>query len=404
MIPLKEVQENVLNRIRLNSTIMIPVRDALGCVVVDPIVSDCNVPAFNTTAVDGFAVSAETTKLATPNNPVCLQVRETIAAGKLNDLEPADSDVAYKIMTGAVMPKSCDASIMIEDVKITESEVQIFKPAQTGDYIRNLGSEISAGKTVIEANTVLTPAHLGLLSSIGITEIMTYSKPVVGVLSTGNEVVEPSQTNLAMGQIRDANRMSLINTLRNIDIDSIDLGIVQDNFEEVKKAIYDSVKKCDFVITTGGISMGEFDFLKAILSDLEGFNWHQIAIKPAKPFLFGVLDGVPIFCLPGNAVSCLVSFELLVRPALLKAQGHKHLYRDIFRAKLASDMLRKSDGKTHYYRVKIFVNKDKELMVRGFDGQSSHQLSGYASSNGLAIIADGQGSSIGSYVDVMYID
>jgi molybdenum cofactor synthesis domain-containing protein len=222
------------------------------------------------------------------------------------------------------------------------------------------------------------------------------------VLSTGDELVE-GNVPLQPGQLRDSNRHALIPMLAEAGCEPVDLGLIRDDRAAITAAIEDAVASCDALLTSGGVSMGDFDEVKAALSErADDMRWMQIAIRPAKPFAFGTLDGTPVFGLPGNPVSSIISFELLARPALRKMMGHVDdaLDRPVMRA-IADDALRRRpDGKTHYARVVIDA-RDGRLHVRSAGGQGSHQLAAMAAANALAVLPDGDGAVAGDEVDVI---
>jgi molybdopterin molybdotransferase len=272
--------------------------------------------------------------------------------------------------------------------------------------VRAAGSDVRAGDQVLPAGTVLRAAHVGVLASIGMLQVAVHPRARVGVLSTGDELVEDGGP-LQPGQIRESNRPMLLGLVEQAGCDPVDLGLVRDDEAAITTAIQRAVATCDAVVTSGGVSMGDFDLIKVVLDRLGDMQWMQVAIKPAKPFAFGVLAGperpVPVFGLPGNPVSSLVSFEVLARPALRKMMGHAVLDRPHVRAVADEDLRRRADGKLHLVRVHGAFADDGRWHVRSTGAQGSHQLAATAGANGLALLPDGSGVPTGADVDVLLL-
>jgi molybdenum cofactor synthesis domain-containing protein len=307
-------------------------------------------------------------------------------------------------MTGAVIPQGADAIVIVEQTEQLDGgrRVRIDATAQPGDHVRRAGDDIQPGTVVIEAGTQLTAAHLGVLASLGVIEVTAVPRLRVGVLSTGDELVEGAVP-LRPGQLRDSNRHALLPMLAEAGCDAIDLGLVRDDRAAITEAIERAVESCDALLTSGGVSMGDFDEVKAVLSErADDMRWMQIAIRPAKPFAFGTLDGTPVFGLPGNPVSSIISFELLARPALRKMMGRAdgELDRPRLKAVADTDIRRRPDGRTHFARVAIVVDAGR-LHARAISGQGSHQLAAMASANALAVLPDGDGVPVGDEVEVI---
>ena len=373
---------------------------ALGYVVAEPVVSTEQVPPFPNTAMDGFAVRAADTVGA----PTVLRVVGTLAAGAAPDIE-VGAGQAVRIMTGAPMPPGADAIVMVERTSTTDdgAAVTIEVGASVGDHVRSAGEDIAVGQEVFAAGTVLRPGHLGVLASIGLVTAAAYRRPRVGVISTGDELVDNGAP-LRPGQIRDSNRHTLVGLLSESGFDPVDFGTVADDETAMTEAFRSAASACDAVLTSGGVSMGDFDYVKVVLDRLGGgtFRWMQIAIRPAKPFAFGTIDGTPVFGLPGNPVSSMVSYELLARPALRQMMGHPDLHRTLVTAVAAEDMVRKPDGKTHYNRV-LASWEEGRLRVRSSGGQASNLLRSMALANALAVLEDGPGVRAGDDVPVLLL-
>jgi molybdenum cofactor synthesis domain-containing protein len=285
--------------------------------------------------------------------------------------------------------------------------VMVRQPLVPGENIRGSGEDIRAGQVVIEAGTVLGPGHLGVLASVGESAVLVHRRPRVGVLSTGDELVEAGRP-LGLGSIRDANRPALLALVRQSGFEAADYGIVPDNTDRIADAIAQAAAECDALVTSGGVSVGEFDLVKVVLDKLSSgtMRWMQVAIKPAKPLAFGTLTatGTPVFGLPGNPVSAMVAFELFARPALRRLAGRRELDRPGVDAVADEAMARRTDGKLHLMRVTAVFGADGLVHVRPSGGQGSHLLHAMAQANGLALLPDGGGVQCGERVRVLLLD
>ena len=299
MIPLEEAQNYVLETVQRLDIERVSLLKARDRVTAESITSPESIPPFDNTAVDGYAVIAADTQGATINSPVSLTVLESIAAGTAPEQSIKTTECS-KIMTGAPIPEGADAVVMVEWSELGESEncVNITKTVSAGDHIRKSGEDLLPDDLVIPEQTLLNPAHLGLLASVGIYEIETFRKPKVAVFSTGDELIEGSQS-LEPGQIRDSNRFSLIALLERDGFQTVDFGLVAEDESAIEETIQKATETCDAIITTGGVSMGDYDFVKIVLSRIGDMRWMQIAITPAKPFAFGTVNDIPVFGLPG---------------------------------------------------------------------------------------------------------
>ena len=475
MIPLAEAQDYVLNKISRLQAAQIPLLEASWLVTAEPAVSPEPVPAWDNTAMDGFAVLSGDTADASSEMPVALEVVGTIAAGALPpDAPKVAAGKAVRIMTGAPIPEGADAVVQVEvaepwdngqgsnregntgpgesselgdsregdselgdekqggngeedigsgdsiglgdekqgakkqDTLISEATaIRLSQPVISGTHIRRAGEDLKAGQTAVPANTALSPAHLGVLASIGVQEVAAYPRPKVAIFSTGDELVSGGGP-LAVGQIRDSNRHSLLALLQDC-AEPVDGGVVPDDEAAIEEAFSRYAAECDAVITTGGVSMGDFDYVKVVLDRLGDMRWMQIAIRPAKPLAFGTIGKTPIFGLPGNPVSCMVSFELFARPALRKMAGQAELHRRRVKAIAAEPLPRRPDGKTHFSRVRwqwednSTGGEDAGYIVSSAGGQGSHQLSAMADANGLAVLPDGEGIPEGGKVELILL-
>ncbi|MDZ7675645.1 MAG: gephyrin-like molybdotransferase Glp [Acidimicrobiales bacterium] len=398
MIPLGEARRHVLDRVPRPEAALVSVDEALGLVLAEDVVAGESVPPFDNTAMDGFAVVAADTSDA----PVELEIVETIAAGHAPTVEVRPGQ-ASRIFTGAPMPVGADAVVMVEKTEVVDDDrVRVDIEVPVGHHLRPAGDDLGIGQVVFAAGAVLTAGHLGVLCSLGIEDVPVYPRLRVGVVSTGDELVE-GPTPLEPGQIRDSNRRMLLTLAAQAGCEAVDLGIVADTRDAITTAIRRGAGDCDVVLTSGGVSMGDIDLVRVILDELGDMRWMQIAIKPAKPFAFGLVEGTPVFGFPGNPVSSMVSFELLGRPALRQAMGHATLDRPIVTAVADEALGRRADGKTHFARVVAGFGADGRIHVRSAGGQGSHQLAAMANANALALLPDGDGVEAGGVVEAMLL-
>jgi molybdenum cofactor synthesis domain-containing protein len=292
---------------------------------------------------------------------------------------------------------------IVETARIAGETVEILAPAEAGVHIRAAGDDISAGQEVFAAGTVLGPGHLGVLSSVGCQKVAAVPAPAVGVLSTGDELVEGGGR-LQAGQIRDSNRRTLLSLVARDGFRPVDLGIARDDEEEIERRLTAAAGTCDAVLTSGGVSMGDFDYVKAVLDRIGRMRWMQVAIRPAKPFAFGVVGATPVFGLPGNPVSSMVSYELLARPGLRRVAGRADddLHRRPMPGIVDDGGWRGArDGRTTFVRVTTRFDDDGRLHVVSSGGQGSHQLYAMAQADSLAVTPSGVDVGRGDTVGVL---
>ena len=402
MISLSEAREHVLSHVRVLPARRVPLEQALGLVLAGPVRSAEPVPAFANTAMDGYAVRSADTLAA----PVELDVVGTISAGDEGRLHVGDGQAA-RIMTGAPIPDGADAVIKVELTRPVDDRadrVLITAAVASGNHIRHPGEDVAAGEQVLESGTVITPGRVGLAAAVGAYEVTAHGRPRVGVLSTGDELVDGPEP-LRRGQIRDTNRRTLLGLVSQAGFEGVDLGVAPDNPDDIERAFRVGTAECDAVVSSGGVSMGDFDYVKVVLDRIGDMRWMQIAIKPAKPFAFGVVDGTPVFGLPGNPVSSMVSFELLAKPALRLMAGHgpEGLGPPLVRAVAAQPLVNPGDGKTHFVRVTAQRDDSGVLQVSPLRGQGSHQLAAMTRADALAVIGDGAAANIGDPVEVIVL-
>jgi molybdenum cofactor synthesis domain-containing protein len=399
VIALHDAQAVVLDMVKRAIPVTLPINDIVGLVLAQDVVSTENVPPFANSAVDGFAV----TLADMASGEATLRISGELAAGAAPNITVHPGE-AVRIMTGAPVPPGAQAIVMVEDSAPgpTPDTVTLRAKVEPNQAIRPAGDDVKIGDTVFRAGDIVTPAALGVLASINATHVSVYPRAKVAVLSTGDELVDDGSP-LALGQIRESNRTMLLRLVADIGCDAVDYGIVRDDEETLESILRDAARKCDAIVTSGGVSMGDYDVVKAVLGRIADMRWMQMSIKPAKPFAFGLLDGTPVFGLPGNPVSSFVSCELMARPALRKMMGHTQLHRPLANAVATDEFRRKPDGKVHFQRVVAAVDSAGNLTAAPVAAQGSHQLAATALANALAVLPDGPSIPTGETVKVMLI-
>jgi molybdopterin molybdotransferase len=401
VIPLPQAQSFVLDRCVPLAPVEVDLADAAGLVLAAPVHVLEPVPPFDNTAVDGYAVRSLDVASAAVE-PVVLEVVGELAAGAHTDrvLGPGET---IRIMTGAPIPAGADAVVMVEDSeRVGDDRVRLSASVGAGSSIRPAGDDVRPGDELFGPGTTITPAVLGVLATVNARRVSVHRRLRVAVLSTGDELVDDGRP-LAPGEIRESNRRMLAAAVAAAGCDAVDLGIVRDDEDALAAVLRSAAADCDAVITSGGVSMGDYDVVKAVLGRIADMAWMQVAIKPAKPFAFGLLDGTPVFGLPGNPVSSLVSFEMFARPALRRLMGHARLSRPSVVAVADEGLVRRPDGKTHLMRVVASFADDGRCHVRSVRAQGSHQLAATAEADAIAVVPDGEGIPPGADVAVLLL-
>ena len=372
------------------------IRDALGHTLAEDVTSSINVPPHRNSAMDGYAILS--TDLNT-GNKIQLKVIGTSFAGAPYDGTVSNGE-CIRIMTGAMMPEGADTVIMQEDTERADDVISLNCQHQAGQNVRHPGEDIKTGSVVLTAGKQISPADLGLLSSIGIAEIQTHCKPKVAFFSTGDELKSLGET-LGPGDIYDSNRYTLFGMLEKMDVEVIDLGVIADKKELIQQTLESAAQSADMVLTSGGASVGEADYISEILQDIGQVNFWKIAMKPGKPLAFGHINQTPYFGLPGNPVSVMATCYLFVQPAIAYLKGQKKSEHLSFKATCLNP-LKKAPGRTDFQRGILNQNEKGEITVDTTGMQGSHILTSMSKANCFIVIPQDSGNvEAGSMVEVL---
>ena len=399
MLSVEEARQQMLNTIPVLPTEKREILNCAGYVLAEALHAEENIPPFDNSAMDGFAVRAADVQNASETKPAVLTVVETIAAGYAPTKQVAPGQTA-RIMTGAMMPEGADAVVMQEVTQQDGDEVKIFEGVDKAGNVRFTGESVAEGQQVMGKGKYLRPPEVSMLASLNCPEVTVYRKPTVAIVSTGDELT-PLGEPLEPGKIRDSNRYGLYAQVEEAGGIPIDMGIAPDDEVETERIFRAALAKADALITSGGVSVGEHDVVKSVLARLGKINFWRVAMKPGKPQAYGISDGKPIFGLPGNPVSSLVVFELFVRPALLKMAGHTELLRPTFKATLAEPVTNR-DGRVNYMRA-ILKASNGHYTAETTGPQGSGILHSLVLANGLITIPAGVTLGAGETVDAQFL-
>lgn len=394
MKPLGEARTAVLGAVKRLGPETIELADARGRVLAADVQAREAIPPFPNSAMDGYAVRGVDVR----NEGAMLRVVGEIAAGRPAD-RPVEAGEAMTIMTGAPMPAGADTVVRVEDSERLDDVVKVLVAVETATSVRLAGSDIPEGATVFGKGERIHETHLGVLATVGAARPSVSRRPRVALFSTGDELAAPSTAALRPGQIRDSNRVMLRALLADVAI-VLDQGIVVDDPVALRASFSRAAAGADAIVTSGGVSMGDHDHVRRILGDMGSIDFWKVAMKPAKPFAFGHLGGVPFFGLPGNPVSAFIAFEQLVRPALLEMQGASRLLRPLVRA-VAGAQISSDPKRLEFVRVGLELRERGRLVATPSGGQGSHMLAALAAADGFAHVPVGEDTvKAGQGIDV----
>lgn len=382
MRSLLEAQREVLDAVAPLPVVTASVMDALGLALASDVAAPHDVPPFPNSGMDGYAVIAG--DVAAP--PVDLEVIESVPAGRVA-ARTVTPGTAIKIMTGAPMPAGADTVVPVEDSRGNGGTVRLLAGRPRGANVRAAGGDLRAGEVVMVAGTRLDATRIAVLASLGVSPSV-HRRPVAAVLSTGDELRAPDAVDIPPGAIRDSNRPLLRSLLLDAGCSIRDLGIVPDDEGALRHTLEQAAAEADIVVSSGGVSMGEYDLVKEALGGLGSVDFWKVAVKPGKPFAFGRLAGTPFFGLPGNPVSVFVSFEQFVRPAILTMLGARNVFR-VRHPGRAVESLESDEQRVTFTRVAVDVANDGAFLVRSAGGQGSNMLAALSRSDAFAVIPAG---------------
>lgn len=375
--------------------------DALNRVIGEDIHASRDIPPRDNSAMDGYAVKAHETKGASIENPVMLTVIEHIPAGYTPRKTLASGETA-KIMTGAFVPEGADAVVRLEDTKQSDNRVEILEEAGKGLNVRYRGEDVKAGELVISRGDVVRPAQIGMLASVGRASILVYQKPMVAVIATGDELVD-IDGDISGDKIISSNSYSLAGQVTACGAELLQLGIAKDTKEDLAAKLKAALR-ADIIISSAGVSVGDFDFVRDVMEDMgTDIAFSEVAQRPGKPLTFGTIQRKPLFGLPGNPVSSMIAFEQYVRPVILKMMGHRRLFRRTIQAELTED-IKKKKGLRYFLRARIDSERGKTTVATTGE-QGSGILKSMVMANGIIIVPeDASLVKKGTLVTVQFID
>ncbi len=396
--------EQALNRILENIPRLgkerLAILQARDRVLAEDIFAPRNIPPWDNSAMDGYAVRFADVQDASRENPSVLQVIGDLPAGRVFEGRGGPGE-ALRIMTGAPLPAGFDTVVQVEDTESEENRVKIFASPEKGRNIRRAGEDVVAGTRILEEGAVLRPAHIGMLASLQRSMVSVYQQPRVAILSTGDELLEIDDR-WEEGKIVNSNSYSLAALVAECGGLPLQLGIARDRREDLSSKIKQGLL-ADILVTSGGVSVGDYDLVKKMLNEMGQMNFWKVAMRPGQPLAFGMIARKPLFGLPGNPVSSMVSFELFVRPSILKMSGHKRLFRSVFQATLREDVSKKA-GLVHFIRCFLTYEAD-ELFASTTGDQGSGILSSMVKAQGLIVLPrETTLARAGERVDVIILD
>jgi molybdopterin molybdotransferase len=398
MRPVEEARDAILGRIDPLAPIELHLQEAHGCVLAADVLAELDIPTFSSAGMDGFAVRGTDVAGASSENPVSLEVVGRAVVGQQPEVTVGTGE-AVRIATGAPIPAGADSIVPIEQSVVDDQRVQVLKSFSAGAFVRPAGQDVKAGQVLVPQGRRISGPELGLLASSGHASVLVLPRPRVVVLSTGDELVEPSRP-APFGMVRDSNSYTLYGALRELGAVPYLAGIIRDDVDALRDEVLGLAARADCFISSGGVSVGERDVVKRAFFRRGEIDFYKVAMQPGMPQAFGIIEGTPYFGLPGNPVSVFVSFEVFIRPALLKMMGRKDIFRPEIWAVLESDISGPKE-KTQFARVRVWRERG-EWRAASTGPSASNLLATVTKANGLAILPVGtETATAGSRVRVM---
>lgn len=408
MISPEEARDLVLSHVSTMPTETVPVLDAIGRVCANPVKSDMDVAPFAHSAMDGFCMRASQLANASEDHKTELKVIAEVAAGDVYNGPIAD-DECVRIMTGAELPNAADSVVKYEIVDVvtgdgkTGSVVAFSKPTDQGSNVRPAGEEAKAGEEILSTGDVITDAGIGYLVSCGALQIDTYKRPQVAIIATGSELVPPTEKP-GPGHIRESNSYAIAGCIKACGAEPFIQPICVDVYEKLQQAVKDAASRFDFVITTGGAANGDYDFIKDVVDNNGSLYITLVNMRPGKAQTFGMVDGTPVFGLPGNPAAAYCGFQMLIRPALRKMMGYTHFDLPKVKAHLTQD-IRKKDPRRIFMRSTMSKAADGSYEVTPTKNQSSGLFGPIQKTNCLAVMPEGLDSKKeGDLIECILLD
>lgn len=372
----------------------VPLTDALGRVLAQPLVAEDSLPPFANSSMDGYALRAADVSGAGKDEPVSLRVVGEVAAGQVPDVT-VEEGTSARIMTGAPLPPGADAVIPVEDTsepwrdpsrKLPE-EIDVYRGVRAGDYVRYPGEDIEAGTEVLPSGHVMRAQEVGVLASLGVATVTVIRRPRVGILPTGDELISVTEA-LRPGKIRNSNGYAQSAQVQELGAVAVPLGIARDTEEDVRDKLDAGLEAgVDLFVSSAGVSVGAYDVVKAVLEAEGNVGFWRVRMRPGKPLAYGKYGGVPYLGLPGNPVSAMVSFERFARPAILKMAGHQRLERPRIEVEMLDDI--HSDGRETYARATVEKRPDGAYVASLTGSQGSHIMTSLVKANALVVVPEG---------------
>ena len=383
MLSVEEALERILAEIERLEPENVALPEAAGRVLAESISASEAIPPFANSAMDGYALRSEDVQTASATHPSRLRLVGVVQAGRVAE-RPVSTGEAMRILTGAPVPPGANAVIQQELTQAGEDWVEVQQAVASGNNVRHAGEDIRSGAEVLAAGAEIGPSEIGVLASLGVTQVAVYRRPIVAILATGDELVELHEA-LLPGQIRNSNSYLVAAAVARVGGIPRPLGIARDRVEELRSKLL-AAQEADLIITSGGVSVGDYDLVKDILREQGIIDFWRVNLRPGKPLAFGRLGGTPFLGLPGNPVSAAVTFELFARPVLRKMQGFATILRPIVQARLLG-AINDVSSRRHYVRARVEIH-DGAFVAATTGPQESHILTSMLGANALLVIPE----------------